>query len=73
MTVVHLEPLWPKIIDYYWDNLDPATDGSVWDWLEHDYHATRTIRNKLHFQAGRRFDLYFENDKDATMFLLRWT
>lgn len=73
MTVVHLEPIWEKIINYYWDNLDPSTDGSVWDWLEHDYRAVRTIRNKIHFRADRRFDLKFENESDATMFILRWT
>lgn len=74
--LIELEPYFKKLSNYYWDNLDPVTDGSIWEWLERDFKARRTIHfpcGTEEFYSGRKFDLEFKDDKDATYFLLRWS
>lgn len=74
--IVKLEPYWKVLANYYWDHKDPATDGSIWDWIERDYRARRTIKfpcSAQEFYSGRKFDLVFDDDADALLFLLRWS
>lgn len=73
--IIKLEPYWQVLIDYYWENNGPDIDGSVWDWLEKDYRARRIPRRPRlasEFYTDE-FDLVFDNDADATFFLLRWS
>jgi hypothetical protein len=77
-TVINLDPYWNKIVDHYWANLDPSTDGSIWDVLAREYHARRRYTHRRpdssRMMLGRSGTmlLEFESETYMTLFLLRW-
>lgn len=78
-TVISLSPYWNKIVDHYWANLDPATDGSIWDVLSREYHTKRRYSHRRSdgntVFLGRTGDLFveFESETDMILFILRWS
>jgi hypothetical protein len=71
---IPIAPYWDKIADYYWDQLDPSTDGSIWTWLERDFRGVKRARyNEFASTSPSRWELEFECESDLTLFLLRWS
>ena len=70
MIVLDIRPYWSNIVEYYWDNLDPSIDGTIWEWLRRNYEVHRTFGNYKHNEP---MNVTFQSDKQLTMFLLRWT
>ena len=66
---IDINPYFRTIADYYWDHLDPATDGSIWEWLSKDYGVVRL--GPIH-DRGRSM-ISFPDEQHLTMFLLRWS
>lgn len=66
---VDIRPYFPRVANYYWDNMDPATDGSIWDWLKRDYDIIKigTIGNK------KELWVHFPDSKMLMWFKLRWS
>lgn len=67
---IDINPYFKNIADYYWDHLDPQTDGSIWEWLakEHDVIRLGPIRDR----DGRTW-VSFPDEAHKTMFILRWS
>lgn len=65
---VDIRPYFPCIANYYWDNMDPATDGSIWDWLKRDYDISRIY----HIGDTRALWVHFPDEKTLMWFKLRW-
>ena len=66
---IDINPYFRDIADYYWDHMDPATDGSIWEWLLRDYEAVR--RGPILDRANRTW-VSFPDEQHLTLFLLRW-
>jgi hypothetical protein len=66
---IDISPYFKHIANYYWDHLDPESDGTIWDWLRLEYGIAR---------AGPRIDklgrtwISFPDESHLTLFLLRW-
>lgn len=65
---VDIRPYFPRIANYYWDNMDPASDGSIWDWLKRDYNIIK-IRS---VGDNRELWVQFPDEKTLMWFKLRW-
>ena len=65
---VDIRPYFPRIANYYWDNMDPASDGSIWVWLKRDYGIIKigTIGDNSELWV------HFPDDKMLMWFKLRW-
>ena len=66
---VDIRPYFPRIANYYWDNMDPSTDGSIWDWLKRDYDISRLY----HIGDARPLWVHFPDEKTLMWFILRWS
>lgn len=66
---VDVNPYFKRIADYYWDHLDPSTDGSIWDWLKRDYDVIKI--GPIKDRDGKMW-VVFPNESSYAMFLLRW-
>lgn len=66
MTQVLREPYWPKIVEYYYDNIHWSEDPipSMYEWLERDYQGST--------QLGAKY-IHFKDDARANWFIMRWT
>jgi hypothetical protein len=64
-----IRPYFPKIANWYWDNKDPATDGSIWDCLKRDHDVVKIG------SMGSKPELWvsFPDEQHLTMFMLRWS
>jgi hypothetical protein len=65
---IDIRPYFPKIANYYWDTKDPATDGSIWDWLGREYDIIKIGH------LGDKPELWvsFPDEKMIAWFMLRW-
>ena len=66
---VDIRPYFPSIANYYWDNMDPSTDGSIWEVLARDYNITK-IGSIDH---GKALWVNFPDEKMLMWFKLRWS
>jgi hypothetical protein len=66
---VDIRPYFPRIANYYWDNMDPASDGSIWAWLMRDYAIVKvgTIGD------SKELWVHFPDDRMLMWFKLRWS
>lgn len=65
---VDVRPFFPKIANYYWDHMDPATDGSIWDWLRRDYDIIKIGA----IGSSKALWVTFPDEKQKVIFYLRW-
>ena len=58
-------PYWEDIVDYYYDHVhyDSDTTTTLSQWMEKKYNCTMS--------SDRNF-ICFKEDRDKTLFLLRW-
>jgi hypothetical protein len=69
MIIAGAGKYWGNIVDYYWDNIDPTNDGTIWEWLEREYNCKRSRAiNKTY-----TWDLVFDSEEYYSLFLLRWS
>jgi hypothetical protein len=66
---VDIRPYFPKIVTYYWENLSPKRDGTIWEWMARDYEMLRVG------PVGTKPELWvsFPSEEYFTLFLLRWS
>jgi hypothetical protein len=65
---VDIRPYFPRIANYYWDNLDPASDGSIWVWLKRDYDIVKIGS----IGDSKELWVHFPDEKMLMWFKLRW-
>ena len=65
---IDIRPYFPAVANYYWDNMDPESDGSIWDWLGRDYDIVRIG------PVGSKKELWvhFPDAETLLLFKLRW-
>lgn len=66
---IDINPYFKNIADYYWDNLEPQIDGSIWEWLLRDY---KVIRIGPIVTRDKKTWVSFPDEQHLTAFLLRW-
>ena len=54
---------WQDMVASFYDNVWPDTK-SVYDWLANEHNAASSYTSDF---------LFFESEKDQTMFLLKWS
>ena len=69
MAQVKLTDVWENLVDYYYNNVQPADGVTLWAFVEKEYYGTRTFRFRQHPQDIK---FIFENDADATAFKLKF-
>ena len=69
---IDITPYFKDIADYYWDHMDPATDGSIWEWLLKDYGVNKSGPGPVR-ERVRSSWVSFPDEQHLTMFLLRWS
>ena len=67
---IDINPYFKNIADYYWDNLDPHIDGSIWEWLAKEYEVIRI--GPIKDRDGKTW-VSFPDEQHKTLFLLRWS
>ena len=65
---VDIRPYFSKIANHYWDTKDPATDGTIWDWLLRDYQIIKVGTIGIKPQMW----VHFPDEKMLAWFLLKW-
>ena len=73
---VDIQPHWKKIADWYWANMDPYTDGSIWDMLERDYGAVKVCHGVYGGRLGMKKQesiILFPDEQSYMMFMLKWS
>ena len=66
---VDIRPYFPKIAEYYWEELPAETPHlTIWDWLKRDYSVIRVG------PVGSQPELWvrFSDEKMLSWFVLRW-
>lgn len=67
---VDIRPYFPRIANYYWDHMDPSTDGSIWEVLARDYNIGRIGPIG---DPTRALWVNFPDEKTLMWFKLRWS
>lgn len=67
---IDINPYFKNIANYYWDHMDPATDGSIWEWLLRDYEVVRI--GPIKDRDGRSW-VAFPDEAHLTLFMMRWS
>jgi hypothetical protein len=67
---IDIRPYFPKIADYYWDELeDQDPHMTIWEWLRRDYDVVKigTLGDNPELWVS------FPTEQDITAFVLRWS
>jgi hypothetical protein len=64
-----MSDVWENIVSYYYDNIQPTRDISIWEWIEYEYGGQR-----YHYLPNQQFYQYirFTTEEDATAFKLKF-
>ena len=82
MITLSLKPYWKIICNHYYDTalIDMIDEQvNIWVWLEREYKARKVINKACisdwhkDLEIYNRYCLEFDDDKDATLFILRWS
>ena len=57
----HVDELWDRIIDYYFDHVWPGGKSSIITWVEEEYNCILEGNYAV-----------FNSPEEATLFQLRW-